>query len=122
MVDSFPKNVDFVRILFTLHLYLQPNSILENKEYIAQNADSIGHPAEAHLLNNVYFLSRFALFSERICDFLPKNKGSYTPDTGLSTIFLMNLIAALGACCFFDNKSEAIQGYCIEDNKQLSLF
>ena len=29
--------------------------------------------------------------------------------------FLMNLIAALGAYCFFDSKPEAIQGYCIED-------
>ena len=36
--------------------------------------------------------------------------------------FLMNLITALGAYCFFDNKPEAIQGYCIEDTKQLSLF
>ena len=36
--------------------------------------------------------------------------------------FLMNLIAALGAYCFFDNKPEAIQGYRIEDTKQLSLF
>ena len=36
--------------------------------------------------------------------------------------FLMNLIAALGAYCFFDNKPEAIQGYCIEDTNQLSLF
>ncbi len=33
-----------------------------------------------------------------------------------------NLIAALGAYCFFDNKPEAIQGYCIEDTNQLSLF
>ena len=36
--------------------------------------------------------------------------------------FLMNIIAALGAYCFFDNKPEAIQGYRIEDTKQLSLF
>lgn len=36
--------------------------------------------------------------------------------------FIMNLIAALGAYCFFDNKPEAIKGYRIEDNKQLSLF
>lgn len=36
--------------------------------------------------------------------------------------FIMNLIAALGAYCFFDNKPEAIQGYRIENNKQLSLF
>jgi len=37
-------------------------------------------------------------------------------------IILMNLIAALGAYCFFDNKPEAIQGYYIEDTNQLSLF
>ena len=36
--------------------------------------------------------------------------------------FLMNLIAALGAYCFFDNKSEALQGYTIEQSKQLTLF
>jgi len=35
---------------------------------------------------------------------------------------IMNLIAALGAYCFYDNKHEAIQGYTIEDTKQLSLF
>ena len=35
----------------------------------------------------------------------------------------MNLISALGAYCFFfDNKPKALQGYCIEDTKQLSLF
>ena len=36
--------------------------------------------------------------------------------------FLMNLIAALGAYCFFDNKPEALQGYTIEQSKQLTLF
>ena len=36
--------------------------------------------------------------------------------------FIMNLIPALGAYCFFDNKPKALQGYCIEDTKQLSLF
>ena len=36
--------------------------------------------------------------------------------------FVMNLISALGAYCFFDNKPMALQGYCIEDKKQLSLF
>ena len=36
--------------------------------------------------------------------------------------FLMNLIATLGAYCFFDNKPEAIQGYYFQDTKQLSLF
>ena len=29
--------------------------------------------------------------------------------------FVMNLISALGAYCFFDNKPKALQGYCIED-------
>ena len=36
--------------------------------------------------------------------------------------FIMNLISALGAYCFFDNKPKALQGYCIEDTKQLALF
>ena len=36
--------------------------------------------------------------------------------------FVMNLISALGAYCFFDNKPKALQGYCIEDTKQLTLF
>ena len=36
--------------------------------------------------------------------------------------FIMNHISALGAYCFFDNKPEALQGYCIEGTKQLSLF
>ena len=36
--------------------------------------------------------------------------------------FIMNLISALGAYCFFDNKPKALQGYCIEDTKQISLF
>ena len=35
--------------------------------------------------------------------------------------FIMNLIPALGAYCFFDNKPKALQGYCIEDTKQLAL-
>ena len=36
--------------------------------------------------------------------------------------FIMNLISALGASCFFYNKPKALQGYCIKDTKQLSLF
>ena len=36
--------------------------------------------------------------------------------------FIMNLISALGAYCFFDNKPKALKGYCIEDTKQLTLF
>lgn len=29
--------------------------------------------------------------------------------------FIMNLISALGAYSFFDNKPKALQGYCIEN-------
>ena len=36
--------------------------------------------------------------------------------------FIMNLVSALGAYCSFDNKPKALQGYCIEDTKQLTLF
>ena len=36
--------------------------------------------------------------------------------------FIINIIAALGAYCFFDNKPKALTGYVIEDTKQLSLF
>ena len=36
--------------------------------------------------------------------------------------FIMNHISTLGAYCFFGNKPKALQGYCIEDTKQLTLF
>ena len=36
--------------------------------------------------------------------------------------FIMTIVSALGAYCFFDNKPEALQGYVIEDTKQLALF
>ena len=36
--------------------------------------------------------------------------------------FIMIMIAALAAYCFFDNKPHALQGYCIESTKQLMLF
>ena len=36
--------------------------------------------------------------------------------------FIMNLISALGAYCFCDNKPKALQGYCIEQTRQLELF
>lgn len=36
--------------------------------------------------------------------------------------FLMNLIAAISAYCFFDNKPVAIKGYRVEETKQLTLF
>ena len=38
------------------------------------------------------------------------------------TNFIMNLISALGAYCFFENKPKAFVGYVIEDTKQVSLF
>lgn len=36
--------------------------------------------------------------------------------------FIMNLISALGAYCFFENKPKALMGYAFEDTKQLCLF
>lgn len=36
--------------------------------------------------------------------------------------FFMNLVAALAAYCFYDNKPEALQEYTIEHTKQLVLF
>ena len=38
------------------------------------------------------------------------------------TNFLVNLVAVPEAYCFFENKPDALQGYCIEDSKQLTLF
>ena len=36
--------------------------------------------------------------------------------------FIMNMVASLAAYCFFDNKPQALDGYYIEDTKQLMLF
>ena len=36
--------------------------------------------------------------------------------------FIMNLISALRAYYFFDNKPSALSEYTIEDTKQLNLF
>jgi len=59
---------------------------------------------------------------ETINDML-KNKAQivHTRHRSLSN-FIMNLISALGAYCFFDNKPQALVGYVIEDTRQLSLF
>ncbi len=35
--------------------------------------------------------------------------------------FIMNLIAAIGAYCFFDNKPKALKGVYVENTKQLAL-
>ena len=35
--------------------------------------------------------------------------------------FIMNMVATLAAYCFFDNKPQALDGYYIEDTKQLIL-
>src|SRR5574344_600591 len=59
---------------------------------------------------------------ETINDML-KNKDQivHTRHRSLSN-FIMNLISALGAYCFFDNKPQALVGYVIEDTRQLSIF
>ena len=36
--------------------------------------------------------------------------------------FIMSMIAALAAYCFFENKPKALRGYYIENTKQLMLF
>ena len=36
--------------------------------------------------------------------------------------FLMNLISAMGAYCFFDNKPTAIRGFFLEHSKQHSIW
>jgi len=36
--------------------------------------------------------------------------------------FTMSMISALAAYCFFDNKPQALEGFYIEDTKQLMLF
>ena len=36
--------------------------------------------------------------------------------------FASSMIAALAAYCFFDNKPQALQGYYIDNTKQLMLF
>ena len=36
--------------------------------------------------------------------------------------FIMNLISALGAYCFFDNKPNALSGYQVLKTSQLALF
>ena len=35
---------------------------------------------------------------------------------------LIAILSRIGVYCFFDNKPKALQGYCIEDTKQLSRF
>ena len=54
---------------------------------------------------------------------LLKNKAQLVHSRHRSiTNFLVNLVAVLGAYCFFENKPDALQGYYIENSKQLSLF
>ena len=54
---------------------------------------------------------------------LLKNKAQLVHSRHRSiTNFLVNLVAVLGAYCFFENKPDALQGYYIEDSKQLALF
>ena len=59
---------------------------------------------------------------EMINDLL-KNKAQLVHSIYRSiTNFLVNLVVVLGAYCFFENKLDTLQGYYIEDSKQLALF
>ena len=46
----------------------------------------------------------------------------YIPNIVSINNFIMNLISALGAYYFFENKPKTLKGYVFEDTKQLRLF
>ena len=75
-----------------------------NQKYTTHNNSSISPSYCSHCVSKGPFLS--------LMQPLPRHRSVNN--------FLMNLIAALGAYCFFDNKPEAIQGYCIEETKQFA--
>ena len=80
------------------------------------------HGFKLHLACNDRMMLRKRYIIETINDML-KNTAQIVHSRHRSVSnFIMNLISALGAYCFFDNKPMALQGYCIEDTKQLSLF
>ena len=80
------------------------------------------HGFKLHLACNDRMMLRKRYIIETINDML-KNTAQIVHSRHRSVNnFVMNLISALGAYCFFDNKPMALQGYCIEDTKQLSLF
>lgn len=65
---------------------------------------------------------RKRLIIETINDLL-KNKAQLVHSRHRSiNNFLVNLVAVLAAYCFFDNKPEALQGYEICQNKELTLW
>ena len=80
------------------------------------------HGFKLHLACNDRMMLRKRYIIETINDML-KNTAQIVHSRHRSVSnFIMNLISALGAYCFFDNKPKALQGYCIEDTKQLTLF
>ena len=80
------------------------------------------HGFKLHLACNDRMMLRKRYIIETINDVL-KNTAQIVHSRHRSVSnFIMNLISALGAYCFFDNKPKALQGYYIEDTKQLSLF
>ena len=125
--------LSFVTILSPWYRYLcsfYPHSfhhiILQNlrkeKRIFLIIGGSIKH--EVHMMKPFYdrMMLRKRYIIETINDML-KNTAQIVHSRHRSVSnFIMNLIFALGAYCFFDNKPKALQGYCIEDTKQLSLF
>ena len=54
---------------------------------------------------------------------LPKNTANLVHSRHRSIHnFLMNLISAMSAYCFFDNKPAAIRGFYIEKSNQLTIW
>lgn len=72
------------------------------------------------------FYGRMTLRKRRIIETvndLLKNKAQLVDSRHRSmTNILVSLSVALGAYCFFDNKPEALAGYVVEKEKQLTLF
>ena len=85
------------------------------------------HGIKTNMKNRLMFfydkmMLRKRYIIETINDLL-KNKAQLVHSRHRSiTNFLVNLVAVLGAYCFFENKPDALQGYYIEDSKQLALF
>ena len=105
---------------FFHHIILQ--NLRKEKRIFLIIGGSIKH--EVHMMKPFYdrMMLRKRYIIETINDML-KNTAQIVHSHHRSVSnFIMNLISALGAYCFFDNKPKALQGYCIEDTKQLSLF
>ena len=79
-----------------------------------------------HHITDLSFYDKMMLRKRYIIEIineLLKNKAQPVHSRHRSiTNFPVNLVAVLGAYCFFEDKPEALKGYYIKDYKQLTLF